>query len=47
MIVPKIFNYARKLGIDTEDLSEMSFLDALEYIQSVEYLWKDIVEDAK
>jgi hypothetical protein len=47
MIATKIFTYARKLGIDTETLLEMTFLDALEYIDSVESLWKDIVKDAK
>jgi len=47
MIMNKVLGYARKIGLDEDELLEMTVLEAMLKIEDARALWKDLMENGE
>jgi len=46
-ILDKLVKYAKTMGMDEQELLDMTVLDAILAIEDVQYMWKELISDAE
>jgi hypothetical protein len=46
-ILDKLVKYAKTMGMDEQELLDMTVLDAIQAIEDIQFMWKTLVNDAE
>jgi hypothetical protein len=46
-ILDKLVKYATKMGMDEKELLSMTVIDAIEAIEDIQLMWKNLIDNAE
>ena len=46
-MLEKIIRYAKKMGMDEEELLDMTVLDAILAIEDIQFMWAELINNAE
>ena len=46
-ILDKLVKYAKTMGMDEQELLEMTVLDAIQAIEDIQFMWKTLINNAE
>jgi hypothetical protein len=46
-ILDKLIQYATKMGMDEKELLGMTVTDAIQAIEDIQLMWKNLIDDAE
>jgi hypothetical protein len=46
-ILDKLVKYAKTMGMDPEELMDMTVLDAIQAIEDIQFMWKELINNAE
>jgi hypothetical protein len=46
-ILDKLVKYAKTMGMDEQELLDMTVLDAIQAIEDIQFMWKTLINDAE